>query len=520
MKRYILILFLAVGILPVELNAQFKSYDKDQKKAFLEAESFFQYGDYLSAVKLYEQLEPASENFPEFHFYLGTSYYNLKRFPESLEHLEKGVEFNKDALYRMAKVYLYNKDLREARKVLMKYDTLLKDLSSPAFTKEDVDYLMNKIYTAAELMRNPDVVNIINLGPNVNSENAEYGPLISSDETILIYTSRRVSEGNGMDPTGQPFEDIYYCDRDEKGNWLKSKKLPGKANTPKHDAAVGLSPGGDRLFLYRSHENNIGGDIYETDLRDGEWTVPIRMPDEINNMQTIEPSASLSLDGRTFYFSSNRDGGYGGFDIYRVVMLPTGKWSEPINLGPVVNTPYNDDGPFIHPDGKTLYFSSEGHKNMGGYDIFKTILTDSSWTAPVNLGFPTNTTKDDVYFVISANEQHAYYSSDKEGGFGDQDIYKIDYLERSLRSSVIRGKVVDKSGNPLRADISLVELNTGELSGVYVSNEGDGEFIFLVNPNVLYEVLIEHPDYPETYEDVEYTVDELLQPQKREFVLE
>jgi hypothetical protein len=244
------------------------------------------------------------------------------------------------------------------------------------------------------------------------------------------------------------------------------------------------------------------------------------MPSEINNMQTIEPSASLSLDGNTFYFSSNREGGYGGFDIYRVVKLPTGDWSLPINLGPTVNTKYNDDGPFIHPDGKTLYFTSEGHKNMGGYDIFKTTFEDSVWTKPENLGYPTNTTKDEVYFVISANEQHAYYSSDKEGGFGDQDLYKIDYLEKSLRSSVIRGKVVDKSGNPVRADISLLEIDSGELSGVYVSDAKDGDFIFLVNPNVLYEVLIETPDFPEYYEDVQYTIDDLLKPQSKEFVLE
>jgi len=520
MRKYIALLIVCLSILTGQLQAQFKSYDKEQKNQFLEAESFFQYGDYLSALKIYEKLEPASENFPEFHYYMGTSYFNLKRFSESKEHLEIGSEYNKDALYRLAKVQLHNKDLRGARKTLMTYDTLLSSLKEPAYTKDDVEYMMNKIYTAAELMRNPDVVNIINLGPNVNSKDAEYGPLISSDETILIYTARRISENNGMDPTGQPFEDIYYCNRNDKGNWSEGQLIPGEVNTPKHDAAVGLSPGGDRLFIYRSHENNVGGDIYETDLRDDKWTIPIRMPDEINNMQTIEPSASLSLDGRTFYFSSNRDGGYGGFDIYRVVMLPNGKWSEPTNLGPNVNTKYNDDGPFIHPDGKTLYFSSEGHKNMGGYDIFKSVLEDEAWSKPVNLGFPTNTTKDDVYYVISANEQHAYYSSDKEGGFGDQDIYKIDYLERSLRSSVIRGTVVDGMGKPLRADISVVEIESGELSGVYVSNEKDGEFIFLVNPNVLYEVLIEHPDYPEFYEDVEYTINDLLEPQKRKFVLE
>lgn len=520
MKRSIKIFMVFMCLAPLTLSAQFKSYTKEQKKTFLEAESFYQYGDYLNAIKKYQSIEKASENYPEFQYYMGRSLYNLKRYDEAFPYLESGAEFKKDALYLIANIYLYNTELRDARSTLLIYDTLMPSLKNPAFVKKDVDYLMGKIMTAAALMRHPDVVNIINVGPNINSDKAEYGPLISSDETILIYTARKLAEGNGIDPTGQPFEDIYYSDRDENGKWTEGDRLPGEVNTAKHDAAVGLSPSGDRLFIYRSHDNNTGGDIYETDLRDGKWTIPIRMADQINNMQTIEPSASLSLDGKTFYFSSNRDEGYGGFDIYRVVKLPNGEWSQAKNLGPTVNTAYDDDGPFIHPDGKTLYFSSQGHTNMGGYDIFKTVLTDTSWTKPENLGYPTNTTKDDVYFVISANEQHAYYSSDKEGGFGDQDIYKIDYLEKSLRSSVIRGKVVDIDGNPIAADISLVELNTGDLSGVYVSNRKNGEFIFLVNPNVLYELIIEHPEHSDFIEDVEYTIDELLEPQKREFVLD
>src|SRR5690606_13486306 len=171
------------------------------------------------------------------------------------------------------------------------------------------------------------------------------------------------------------------------------------------------------------------------------------------------------LDGKTFYFSSNREEGYGGFDIYRVKLLPNGEWSLPKNLGPNINTPYDDDAPFIHPDGQTLYFSSKGHEGMGGFDVFKAHLIDEEeWSQPENLGYPTNTTKDDIYFVISANERHGYYASDKEGGFGEHDIYMIDYLERSLRQSVIRGNVSDaKSGDKLRADISLLELSNAEL---------------------------------------------------------
>ena len=507
--------------LVVEVEAQSEKYDKNEKKIYKDAESFYIYGDYHSTIQLFKQIEKADTSFKEVMYKIGKSYYQLKHYDSARTYLERGSTYNKDALFYLSSIELYFENIEKSRSYLNLY-LKERDDKSTEIKQLMIDNLQNNFKVAEELMMEPDIVNIINLGAEINSENAEYVPLISSDETFLAFTSRRIRDDNGVAPTGKPFEDVYTSQRSSlKEPWSEAEPIKGKINTDKHDACVGLSPDGRRLFIYRSHENLVGGDLFESTLKDGSWTVPVKMSDNINNTYSIEPSASLSLDGRTFYFSSNREGGLGGFDIYRVVLLPNGKWSLPKNLGNTINTPYDDDAPFIHPDGKTLYFSSKGHKNMGGFDIFKSELKDEKWSEPENMGYPTNTTKDDIYFTISANEQHGYYASDKEGGYGKHDIYLIDYLEKSLRQSVVRGIVKDSvTGEKIAADISVIELESAEFSGVYVANRDDGKFIFLVNPNIEYEILVEAEGYEERSEIIFYTTEDLKETQSMEFKMQ
>ncbi len=521
MDRKLKICLLSVVLFGLHpLMAQSSKFQKEHKKTFNEAESFYYYGDYKSALDLYEKIDEVDPQFAELQFKLGDSYYQLKKYEEALSHLKIGKEFNTDAIFYLAFIKLYFGDLEESEAYLKLFDKEKNDKYSQ-IELDQIDLLEKNIYNARELMKSPEVVNIINLGDQINTENAEYVPIISSDETFLVFTSRRLREGNLIDPTGKPFEDIYTSRKSlTNNNWDKAEPIKGEINTNKHDACVGLSPDGNRLFVYRSNENLVGGDLYESVFINDKWTVPVRMSEKINNAYSIEPSASLSLDGRTFYFSSNREGGFGGFDIYRVILLPNGDWSLPKNLGSTINTKYDDDAPFIHPDGETLYFSSKGHINMGGFDVFSSVLDDNSWATPVNMGFPTNTTKDDIYFTISANEQHGYYASDKKGGFGKHDIYLIDYLEKSLRQSVVKGVITNSIDNSfVSADITIIDLETSELSGVHVTNIEDGNFIFLVNPNIEYEILVEAEGFDEKTELFSFTVDQLRNTQKVEFKL-
>ena len=417
-----------------------------------------------------------------------------------------------DAYFQMAYIKLYFGELDSADYFIERFrkkrdeNTKIRDF--------ELKQLKSNISTARDLMGNGEVVNIINLGPAVNTKENEYVPLISSDEELLLFTSKRKSDSPNLDANGNPFENVYYSTNLEAAyGWIEGKLLEGDVNTEKHDACVGLSPDGNILYLFRTNDNLIGGDLYESLNLNGTWTTPVRMGNSINGYGTVEPSASISLDGRTFYFSSNRAGGYGGFDLYQVKKLPNGEWSLALNLGETINTAFDEDAPFIHPDGKTLYFSSKGHTNMGGYDILKSELDKGSWTKPTNLGYPTNSTKNDIFFTISANEKHGYYSSDKAGGFGGQDIYLIDYLEKNLRQSVISASVGSEEGI-VASEISLINTESGDLEGVYLTNSRTGKFIFLVNPNVEYELIIEAKGYEEHVEILNYTKEDLLNRQK------
>jgi hypothetical protein len=172
--------------------------------------------------------------------------------------------------------------------------------------------------------------------------------------------------------------------------WSNATNAGIPLNTYVQDATVGLSPDGESMIIYRTAAGLVSGDLFETRKQDGLWQVPALMTDQINSA-AHEPSASIAPDGHEIYFTSDRPGGFGGRDLYRIRRLPNGEWSMPLNLGPTVNTPYDEDAPFLHSDGVTLFFSSTGHNTMGGYDIFKTQCIDpdmNGWTEPENMGYP------------------------------------------------------------------------------------------------------------------------------------
>ena len=516
--QFILIISILLGA-NVKLLAQSKKYNKEEKNTFLDADSYYVYGDFYTAVKLFKQIYTADEDFQEINFKLGDALFQLGEKDEALTYLQKGQYFNTDSYFLMARVYLSQNEFEQARSAIQDFEKY-RDEKQTNYSGELIKRLKSNVEFAEKQIGSPELLNIINLGDAINSEHDEYVPLISSDETLLLFTSRRLHSENKLDPTGRPYEDVYESHK-VKGVWQKANLLKGEVNTNLHDASVGLSPDGKRLYTFRTNENLIGGDLYESLYLNGAWTTPIRMSEKINNYESIEPSASISLDGQTFYFSSNRAVGFGGFDLYRVVKLPNGEWSEALNLGEEINTPFDEDAPFIHPDGKSLYFSSKGHDNMGGFDLFKSEqLEDGSWNKPENLGYPTNTTEDDIYFVISANEQHGYYASEKEDGFGGHDIYRIDYLEKKLRQSVIKAKLMDETLEvPLAGEISLVEVESGDLVGIYQASKDDGEFIFLVNPNVSYQLTIQVEGYEEKKETIQYKTKELLEEHFLKFSL-
>jgi outer membrane protein OmpA-like peptidoglycan-associated protein/YHS domain-containing protein len=318
----------------------------------------------------------------------------------------------------------------------------------------------------------------------------------------MYFTSRRENTtGGGMDQNeGKYYEDIYFSNY-ENGKWTEAKNLGDPINrSNQHDATCALAVDGQKLFIYLDDTYNGSGNIYECSLSGHSWSEPKRLPNTINS-KYHESSASLSPDGKTLYFCSenpNGNMGIGFHDIFKSTMNAKGAWGPPESLGPVINTVYDERTVFIHPDGKTLYFSSQGHNSMGGYDLFKSVYNDSlkHWSEPINLGFPINSPDDDVDFVVSASGKHAYYSTVRPEGFGEKDIYRITLpADTSVYLTLIKGTVMDDSNNPVGATIEIIDIKTGKLISKQESNNATGKFLVSLPSGKNYKINISAEGY-------------------------
>ena len=314
---------------------------------------------------------------------------------------------------------------------------------------------------------------------------------------------------------GEYYEDVFISTLVEE-NWTTPEPIGPNINTKMHDAAIALSPDGQKLFIYKS-TNKDKGDIFMSSLNGSDWGVPQRLGKTINT-KYWEGSVSISADGNTLYFASEKPGGFGGRDIYVSRKLPNGEWGPAENMGPKINTQYNDDAPFIHPDGITLFFSSEGHNSIGGYDVMYTVYKNGMWDDPINLGYPLNTTEDDIYYVISADGEKGYFSSNRKGGYGQQDIFVATpgFLGQKPVLALVFG-VVSANNKPANATISVSNNETGENVGTYQSNSATGKYLIALTPGVNYKVAFEfegmntHIEYVnvkklDTYVQVEHDI--------------
>ncbi|HSZ72880.1 MAG TPA: OmpA family protein, partial [Cytophagaceae bacterium] len=341
--------------------------------------------------------------------------------------------------------------------------------------KSNIDRYIAMCETGKQLVKDSLSLIIENMGPVVNSKYPDYVPVVSADETELIFTSRRpTTTGGKKDPQdNQYFEDVYISTKDSAtGQWTSPRDLGPQVNSAEHDASVGLSPDGHKLFIYRAEfSRKQSGDIYLSTLGANGWSKPKRMESPINT-EYWEPSASLTNDEKTIFVSSNRPGGYGGTDIYIIKRKDDSTWGEAVNLGPKVNTAFDEDAPYIHPDKKTLFFSSRGHNTMGGFDIFTTTLTpltDSTeeWASPVNAGYPINTSDDDIYFVWSADGTKGYFSSWRDDSYGEKDLYVI----HQPNATVLKGNIYDEETRlPLKANVTVKNMDNNEMIGVFTTD--------------------------------------------------
>lgn len=500
MKRVLLLpLFLLMFVF--QSGAQIDK--KDFKVLFDSATSLMHQEDYVRAKIIWDQLTVVEPDNSNIKFSIGmclvhsASEAERKQSIEMLKEAEKNVvAFYKKADYKeksapieairyLGKAYHVNYQFQKALDKYFEYKSILADANDEDLANINRDIEMTK---NAMRMINTPVDLDVRMAYDMNTKWPDYRPLVNADETMMIYTARRDdSKGGEKDDEGKYYEDLYISYK-VKGIWTKPIPMDD-INTNSHEATIYMSPSGDHMFIYR-FDDELGGSIFETFLDNGKWTKPKMLNENINS-EHWETHATMSVDKKILVFTSNRPGGLGKRDLWLSKKLPNGDWAMPTNLGSQINTEYDEESPYLHPDGKTLYFSSRGHNSIGGFDVFKvTYRSDSTWSTPENLGYPINTTGDDVFYIPNTNGLRAYFASYREGGKGDMDVYIMDlHTEVEKNLTIYKGLAHDINGNVVKnLVITVYDQETDDIFGVYRPNPVTGKFLFILRPGHTYEI--------------------------------
>jgi hypothetical protein len=382
-------------------------------------------------------------------------------------------------------------------KAIDNFNKFKKLLAKKDARQDDIDYWIQCCNNAKIFVQTPVDCKVINIGDSINGPYPDYCPVLTADEQELLFTSKRPYGDSAKDIYGNYFEDIWISYAKKSGGWTTAKNIGGPVNTSGNEATSSISPDGQILIAYKDDEQG-DGNLFVTYNRGNRWTYPTLI-DSANtgvvNSTSQEKSACLTPDGQTLYFVSDRPGGLGGLDIYSIALQDNGKWGNPTNLGPTINTKYDEEAPYIHPDDSTMFFSSKGHNTMGGYDVFSTRLNNKGVFDNVqNLGYPINTPDDDIYFTLSADGKRAYYSSVRPGGRGENDIYEVIYNVpvKVQPVAVLVGYIKTPDGSPIPNDVMVTTgLVKGDTTRVKTKvNPKTGKFLQVLRPNQTYKVVI------------------------------
>jgi outer membrane protein OmpA-like peptidoglycan-associated protein/tetratricopeptide (TPR) repeat protein len=430
-------------------------------------EKYYFHAEILVDRLLVMKPESANYNYRKGFLILGSR----SDYIEALPYLKKAVQFTDknydaysareessptDAFYHLGRCYHLNEELDMAREFYHKFIEF-SGKHSPVI--EFAKLNIKQCDVAENLIKNPKPAIVKNIGNNVNRSTPEYAPVISLDGTSLYFTSRRGWEDKSTDEFRDPMlnnfpEDIFVSYQDFEGEWSSPEKLAFCDNRL-NEATIAVSSDERKIYVYLDASG--GGDIYFSNFENNQFEDLEKLRYNGVNTKYWETHCTVTPDGQNMYFVSDRPDGIGGRDIYRIVKLPNGKWSEPLNMGPGINTKYDEDSPFIAPNNKTLYFSSNGPQSMGGFDVFVTFRDENNvWSTPINLGYPINSTGDDIFYTTTVDGLRGYLSSFRKGGYGEKDIYEIqnDYLgNRPI--STLKGHIYTVENVPLPEDLMV-----------------------------------------------------------------
>ncbi len=361
-----------------------------------------------------------------------------------------------DAFYHLGKCYHLNSEFDKAKQYFNQF-LISTNTKSELIYKAHNSILQCDV--AKAMIARPKKAIVKNIGKAINTQYPEYSPVVSLDGSAIYFTSRRPWENGDSetfrDASSNDYpEDIYVSYSDEKGSWTAPKRMDF-CEAQRNEATVAVSSDEKRIYVYQ--DNTGGGDLFFSDFKSNAFTEIKGIDYKGVNTESWETHCTMTTDGLNMYFVSDRPGGLGGRDIYRVVKMPDGSWSLPQNLGPNINTSSDEDSPFIASDNKTLYYSSNGPKSMGGFDIFVTIRDeDNVWGDPLNMGYPINSPGDDIFYTTTIDGLKGYMTSFRKNGFGEKDIYEIqnDYVGLN-NIAALKGHIKTVNGEPIPSDLKI-----------------------------------------------------------------
>lgn len=506
MKNILAFLFCLIALYSCKAQLPPGEYTSKNKKAVALFEQ---------ALKLYQQqkddecmstLMKAVEkdsNFIEPHLLMAELYEIKGKKQDAIKEYERAITispgFNINNFYNIGRLEMQVGDYKNAKTDFQRF--LTKTNINPD-SKETAERNLENCDFAMEGIKNPKPFKPVNLGEGINSNLDEYFPAITADEQTFLFT-----RNNRTDRV--PTQEDFMISKKVNGVWQKAMLIPSAGiNTPGNEGAPSLSVDGQILFFtvcqdqtgsFGPGRKGYGGcDIFYAQKVGDAWSLPYNLGNAINT-QYRETQPSFSADGKSLYFVSNRPGGMGEHDIYVSELNADGSWGRPMNLGKQVNTKGDEQSVFIHPDGRTLYFSSNGRIGMGGFDIYMVKKDEKGvWGTPVNLGYPINTYGDENSLLVGASGEIAYFASDRQGGMGGLDMYKFDLYKEARPDLItyVKGKVYDvKSHAPLGAHFELIDLGTGKPVIESDANSGNGEFLVTLPVDKNYALNVSQSGY-------------------------
>jgi len=512
MKKFIVFFLLSVNCIsfadaqttrkPVQPVKLTKDQAAEVKKI---AADLYKGNNFNAALVEYVKLVNYDPNDMDFNYKLGMCYLNTNSDrSKAIEYFVKASEQKgapDDVFYQMGRSLLAANLFDEAIDAFEKYKEINKGKLNPKFNFEQhLEYC----YNGKEYIKKPVDVTFKNLGKTVNSPTADYACVSMAVDTIVFFSSSRKGNMGGIiDGYGEIVPDVYFSTRNDTV-WNKAKNIGININSEYYEIVSGMSSNGDKMLYYKEDAAS-SGDVFISELKGKTWQKGALM-DPVLSAKNPFTGACITPDGKRVYFAANLKGSLGGKDIWVIEKDDAGKWSSPKNLGDKINTKFDEDYPSIWHDGKTLFFASQGHTSIGGFDIFMSYQGDPSqeWSTPMNIGYPVNTTTDNLYFSLSANARTGFVSAIRPEGFGDLDIYHFTLKEPLIRNAgvLFKASILSAQGLPAKdAMCMIVKESTGETVGI-MEAVGPASMIHALLPAGKYKLTVRSPKMGRLEEEI------------------